>query len=363
MKPHAELPVSQDRPPDARGAMTSVAPVYLIPVVQEFRRAGHPARLLFRGLGVSEKDLDVPGFMVSHLEASLVIRRALRTLDAPGLGLELGMRTRITERGALALGLLAAETLGDAIALSLRFPRSAGYLMAVHDERSTRRHKLVVEPMFGNLDLQPFLVDLMFAAVVRLRRQVTEANYSPIAVELVRPRPAHAADYESHFKCPVHFGCAGNVLVSDAAWLDFPLPMANAMAYRLSWQLLERESERATAMSIVGFKVERAIRRALPQVAAPADIADSLHLSERTLRRKLAQEGLSFRTLLDEGRKSRALELMMSGRRSITEVTAETGFSDTRSFSRAFKRWTGRPPSEVLTGVPQSAADTGPGAG
>jgi AraC-like DNA-binding protein len=95
----------------------------------------------------------------------------------------------------------------------------------------------------------------------------------------------------------------------------------------------------------------------LPHVPAPSDVADSLNLSERTLRRKLAQEGLTYRTLLDDGRKARALELMMIGRQSIAEVTTETGFSDTRSFSRAFKRWTGLAPSKVLKGVPLAGDD------
>jgi AraC-like DNA-binding protein len=319
---------------------TRIAPVYLIPLLAAAQRAGIAGDALFNGLGFGGDDLAVPGFTVSPKEGNTVVRRALRLLAAPDLGLALGMNTRITERGALALGLLAAATLGDATSLSLQFPGSAGYLLAVHEERDTRLQLLVAEPMFGNHDIAHFLVDIMFAGSVRMRRQVTETSYAPTTVDLVRPKPANAAAYERHFACPVRFGRSRNVLASALTWLDYPLPMGNAMAYRQSRQLLEQELERASASSALGLAVERAVRRALPSAVALADMAKSLNLSERSLRRKLAQEGLSLRGHLDAARKTRALELMTGARRSITEVALQTGFSDVRAFSRAFKRWT-----------------------
>jgi hypothetical protein len=167
--------------------------VYLIPLLAEAQRAGFAGDALFHSLGLVADDLDVPGFAVSPNEANTVVRRALRLLDAPELGLKLGMHTRITERGAMALGLMAAATLGDAIALTLEFPGSAGYLMWVHAERDRLLHRIIAEPMFGNDDIAPFLVDIMFAGSVRLRRQVSRTHYAPSSVELVRSRPPNAA--------------------------------------------------------------------------------------------------------------------------------------------------------------------------
>ena len=343
-----------ERPARLVGALvpsTRVAPVYLIPLLAATERAGIASDALFHGLGLVAADLDVPGFVLSPTEANTVVRRALRLLDVPDLGLTLGMHTRITERGALALGMLGAATLGESIELTLQFPGSAGYLLAVHAEQDERLHLVIAEPMLGNDDIAPFLVDIMFAGAVRLRRQVTGKHYAPTTVELTRPRPLNAAAYEQHFACPVYFGRSRNVLASAVSWLDHPLPQANAMAYPLSHQLLVSEFERAAAPSPLGLAVERAIRRALPRALAPADLARSLNLGERSLRRKLAQEGLSFRALLDMAHKARALELMAGTGRSLTEIAMLTGFSDVRAFSRAFKRWTGRPPSALQAAV------------
>jgi AraC-like DNA-binding protein len=86
-------------------------------------------------------------------------------------------------------------------------------------------------------------------------------------------------------------------------------------------------------------------------------VAHALNLSERSLRRKLEQEGLSFRGLLDEARKVRALELMAGDGNLLTDIALQTGFSDVRAFSRAFKRWTGRPPSSLRAAVRQPGVD------
>ncbi|MBK1715478.1 hypothetical protein CKO43_22245 [Rubrivivax gelatinosus] len=360
VKQSSDAPAPPESAHGSRAASTRIAPVYLIPLLAALQQDGFDSDRLFHGLGLTAGDLAVPGLTVSPDEANTVVRRALRLLDAPDLGLSLGIQTRITERGAMALGLLAAATLGDAIALALRFPQSAGYLLAVHEERGQGLHRMVAEPTPGNVDIAPFLVDIMFAGTVRLRRQVTESNYAPVSVELVRARPANAAAYERHFACPVRFGCSRNVLTSQLSGFDFALPMANTMAYRLSRQLLERELERTGSPSVLGLAVERAIRRALPLTAAPADLASALNLSERSLRRKLAQEGLSIRSLLDQARKARALELMSGARRSLTEVALQTGFSDVRAFSRAFKRWTGKPPSTLRGAAPAALAVQAP---
>jgi AraC-like DNA-binding protein len=125
--------------------------------------------------------------------------------------------------------------------------------------------------------------------------------------------------------------------------------------------LLEREADRARTPSALGMVVERAIRRVDPLAVAPADLASSLNLSERSLRRKLAQEGLSVRGLLDQARKARAMELMADARGSLTNIAMQTGFSDVRAYSRAFKRWTGKSPSALHTAVQalEGAADDG----
>jgi AraC-like DNA-binding protein len=324
-----------------------VAPVVPSLLVAEAERQKISARPLFRGLNIDEADLEAQSDMISHRAAIAVVRRALRLLALADRGLELGLVTRVTQRGILALGLLAAPTLGDAIRLSLRYPQRAGYLVHIREEIAGEVSQLIAEPFLGDQDLRDFLIDLTFTATVVLRRQVTGTSCKPSSVDFVRQAPSNPAAYVSFFGCPVRFGCTRNVLSTQAKQLLMALPWADNMAYSLSSRLLQRESEQLDRMSALGHSVERAVRKSLPRIAALAEVAAALNLSERTLRRQLADAGLSYRTLLDDSRKSRALDLMAGGHRSIAQVAEAVGFAHARALARAFLRWTGETPTSV----------------
>ena len=75
-----------------------------------------------------------------------------------------------------------------------------------------------------------------------------------------------------------------------------------------------------------------------------------MKLSERTLRRKLSDEGTSIRALVAEARQRRASELLGSTSASLDAIAYELGFSSVGAFCRAFKRWTGSSPTRYRTG-------------
>lgn len=324
-----------------------VAPVIPSLMMVEANRQQFSARQILRGLGIDDIDLDTQSDMISHHAAITVVRRGLRLLELADRGLEFGLATRVTQRGILALGLLAAPTLGDAIRLSLRYPQRAGHLVHIYEEIAGETSQIVAEPFLGDQDLQDFLIDVTFTAAVVLRRQVTGTPYKPALVEFVRQPPLNRAAYDSFYGCPIRFGCPRNVLSTSAQQLQMALPWANNMAYSLSSRMLQRESEQLDRMTALGHSVERTVRRSLPHIAALAEVAAALNVSERTLRRQLADAGLSYRTLLDDSRKSRALDLMAGGHRSIAQVAEAVGFVHARAFSRAFLRWTGQTPTSV----------------
>lgn len=289
--------------------------------------------VLLRGLGLSLADLAKPGLAVSHREAIALVRRCLRLMLQPDLALRLGRQMVLTDWGTLALG------------LCLHPPASAGYLLDQREGRAPDGLVLIAEAFGGESDLQPFLVELTFAATVQQLRQTSQTLCAPAVVELMHPAPLRAAGYTAYFGCPVHFGCPQNALRMHHDWLAFRLPWASSLAHRLALRGLEREQQRWGSSSPLGLAVERTLRGLLPEVADLARVAGALSLSERSLRRHLALEGLSYRQVLDEARRSEALALMAAGPRPIAELARATGFSSHRAFARAFKRWTGQWPS------------------
>jgi len=149
-----------------------------------------------------------------------------------------------------------------------------------------------------------------------------------------------AAEYPRLFGDDVRFGRLHNRMVLETRWLDVPLPNHHALALGL----LEMESARLHRKMDLIQAVERAISRDL-QGSQLGKVASDLNVSGRTLRRRLTDHGLTFEALLEQVRRARCMGLLGNPGLSIERITQEVGYSDVRSFRRAFKRWTGLSPS------------------
>jgi AraC-like DNA-binding protein len=122
------------------------------------------------------------------------------------------------------------------------------------------------------------------------------------------------------------------------------MPNHQALAWRQALGLLELESAQLHRKMDLIQAVERAISRDL-QGSQLEKVASDLNMSGRTLRRRLTDHGLTFEALLEQVRRARTMGLLGNPGLSIERITQEVGYSDVRSFRRAFKRWTGLSPS------------------
>jgi AraC-like DNA-binding protein len=102
--------------------------------------------------------------------------------------------------------------------------------------------------------------------------------------------------------------------------------------------------------------IDRLVRLLEAEVPhSPATIAYAaaqIHTSIRTLQRRLSATGLTFTGLLDEIRRSAAIELVLAGALTGTQIAHTLGYSDQAHFTRAFKRWTGVSPRQYVAGRP-----------
>ncbi|MFT4173371.1 MAG: AraC family transcriptional regulator ligand-binding domain-containing protein [Rhodocyclaceae bacterium] len=302
---------------------------------------GYDPQMACHGLGVTLEDIETAHFRLSHFEACLIVRRALRILGDHNPGLALGQHANLGSRGILALGCMTSATLGDALNLAMAHPSEAGHLLDVSAHHAGHCMTTTLGPMFGNFDLLPFLSEKMFAGMVRLMRLVTERRCAPISVEFAHGTAQEIGRYEDFFGCRVRFGGSGYRLVMNMAWLETPLPSRCAASHQLACEILLREQQKSAPTHSLEHAILRIFRRALANPPVVEEVARMLHMSERTLRRRLSEAGLSFQGLLDECRASFVLEHLPPRQESLTALAAQLGFTDLHSFRRAFQRWTG----------------------
>jgi len=238
----------------------------------------------------------------------------------------------------------ASATVGDGIRRFARFFGLIADAVTLGIEGDDEEHCLCLAAADGG-PIPPVYVDYVFAALVSRIRMRLRPDLRVRRVELRQPEPPTAAPYGELFRAPVRFGAAADRLCFSGEEWASPMESADAALARL----LE-EHARILAQRIphaaCGFRAEalKAIAAALPEGGSAADVARALHVSVRTLQRKLVAAGTSFREVSDTVRGQLAQEYLADPRVSMAEVALLLGFSDQSSFNRAFRRWTGESP-------------------
>lgn len=185
--------------------------------------------------------------------------------------------------------------------------------------------------------------------VVALRMLVEDAGetWSPSLVTFTHLAPPNTQPFTDLFRCPVRFGAARTELVIPAAALDRKLAKADAGLSAFFERHAEETLRRMGARAEATARVRRAVTEALHAgQVSETNVAKRLEWSERTLRRRLGEEGTNFRQVLDEVRRELAQGWLAQSEMAIGEVAFLLGFSESSNFHRAFKRWTGQTPDE-----------------
>jgi AraC-like DNA-binding protein len=197
--------------------------------------------------------------------------------------------------------------------------------------------------------LAPLVVAAPVGTLTLLRELtgVSDASTTPIEAAFQHPPPANAARYQEVLGCPVHFNADELRLVIPRAVFDRPLRRADEQLFdyleRHAQALLERAVERDTASALVRQTLCARLREGEPR---QGDVARALALSERTLQRRLTEEGTSFAAILDEIRAELARMYLGDPNLAVFEVAYLVGYSEPSAFVRAFRRWTGTNPRE-----------------
>jgi len=189
-------------------------------------------------------------------------------------------------------------------------------------------------------------VDIGMSLLLDMCRLNAGAALRPLAVSLRRLRPASVLAYERFFGCAIEFAAKENALVLAAADADRPLQTSDQLLASVFDQMLAEQLARLDRSDVVARCKAAILEHLASGEASEDEAAARLHMSPRTLQRKLAEARTSYSALVDATRKDLALRYIDDPQRSITDITFSLGFAGPSSLTRAFKRWTGVSPSD-----------------
>jgi AraC-like DNA-binding protein len=284
------------------------------------------------------------GAGVTAAQEMAFIRAAVAATGRPEIGLLAGQRHRVPMFGFWGLALACSPTLGSAARVGIEYADLTHTFLRWSFRRGGRVASLTMRPARPLGDLEVFLVERDAAAVATLLGELVGRRGILREARFAYPAPAWKASYEEAFFCPVSFGADRHELRVDSAMLERPLPGGDpttaAAAEAECRKLLERLGP-GGGLTTRLRRILLASRGALP---GQADAAAQLGVSERTLRRRLAEEGASFRAVSDGVRFELVTGYLEDTSLPLDEIAARTGFSDAANLSHAFRRWTGQTP-------------------
>ncbi|MFI5541858.1 AraC family transcriptional regulator ligand-binding domain-containing protein [Nocardia sp. NPDC051900] len=322
-----------------------IPPLVLTGVVEIGQREGLPTVSWFAGTGLDPNLLVTsPELKVSYQQAATILRRAVRAMPDRPLGMQVGMRDVLLTFGMLGMAMRSCVTTADAMAVGLELHQASGSLVDLEAELFDHEVALRLRERAPEPRLIAFLCEEVLCSTVVFLRTMLGAGWSPTRIELSYTAPKYAHDYRRFFHCPVWFGADANRLVFPVADLDRPFPTPNdpirAVAIDACRRLLDIDSTRPDVVMAVESLLDHNLRHPMTM----AEIAQRLHITERTLRRQLASAGERFHSLRDRVRARRATYLLHESTLTIEAIAREVGFGDARGFRRAYIRWTGHPP-------------------
>lgn len=337
MPPHRSAPATP-----VRTTLATVGQIF----VRLLEMHGLDAAALLREQGIDPRVTADPGLRIPTAQWDALMRRAVPLIADPAFGLRAARCWHPSNLGALGHAWLAATSLRAGLELLVRYWKIIGgrwvpALRATHDEVAFELHDPYADEVAA-----PIATDITFALVLDMCRMNYGAALRPLRVELLRAKPPHHEEHTAFYGCPVRFAALRRALVLRRGDAERALPSSNRRIALALDRLIAEELARLDRGDLPARCRAILLEALAGGVPAESEMARRLHMSRRSLQRKLAARGTTFKRLVEDTRRELALRLVEDAQRSFADITFELGFSQQSAFTRAFRRWSGASPSE-----------------
>jgi AraC-like DNA-binding protein len=310
-------------------------------VIESYEQNPEP---LFKQLGLDLKLAEDPNARLPYAKVERLWQEAITLLTDPNIGFKAAELWHPSSAGALSYAWLTSASLRDAFERLVRYIRVTTDAIECHTEES-EHHFSFFHAFTSEATYIPELVDFHLATIMNLCRKNYGASLNPVTVNISRSAPKDSGTYFAFFRCPVHFDSPQDSLTFTKKVIDERLGSGNPMLAQLHDQFMIKYLANLDADNIIE-RIKSIIIEQLPSGnVTDNSVANALNMSRRTIHRRLQQEGTTFRVILNEVRGELADQYIQDSSLNLNEISYLLGFSEMSSFSRAFKRWKGAPPS------------------
>jgi AraC-like DNA-binding protein len=305
---------------------------------------GIRASAVLRRAGLPQGFVEQPRVLLKTEELFALWRAVGEVSTNPAIGLQLGTETKTEGFHPIGLAALSSENFGAAIDQMARY-KQLTCPEEILQQKDDEEWSIQFRWLLADEAEPPVLTECCFAWVLSIARHGTGTRLSPLRVEFLQSRP-HVKTIERHFGCAVVCGGTRNAIVFRAADAHRPFVTRNAELLAMLAPQFEEELKQENGDENFVERVRMAIQQRMTgRRPTVDDIANALHISSRTIQRRLQDEGSSFQGVLEEARHQLARQYLNNSVLELSEAAYLLGYNDANSFVRAFRTWEGVPPA------------------
>lgn len=312
---------------------------------------GIPVQRLIGQLGLDAATLVEPLERVAKQDFENLLLACLLESGDDLLGFHIGNQVRLANYGVLVNLVMGAPTIGEAMAVVLRYQSLAGgdcHVFSVEREKADVR--VIFRTSHSNRTVDRHVADSIFSLTIKVVRTLLgDEGVGPTWVTLRHRAPtAEMRDaYQAHFRCPVNYDAEQHALLISREVLAMPMNLYDMGQLRAAEEQARQQLLRQQRGSDWLADLRQILSESLEQGEARRELlAGQMNISPSTLDRRLKTAGISWQQLLDSVRARRARELIADPGMTLQAIARKLGFSDARAFQRRFHHWTGVSPSE-----------------
>ena len=332
------------------------APFKLAALVDTLRAQGIPAEECLRGVGVEAHELGDATVRTSVRQYAHACMNALSLGPDARTPFQVGSRLHLLAYGMYGYALMSCLSLRDYFNLGVKYHLLATPILTI-EWREIPESAIWMFPdeftFAPAAELRQFLIEQQFTQHVTHLQDVAGRDIRPAKAFFSYSTPAHSGIYEEYLGCPCIFNQDRCELHYDSSILDQRPPLAHHLTSAMFQETCDYLITKAKSSSGVAGEIYQMLIRKPGRIQSMDDIAQALHMTSRTLRRRLDEEGSSFSDILDDVHRSISIEYLKSTYMTIDDIGSLVGFNDAANFRKAFKRWTGKTPSEIRRDAPK----------
>lgn len=324
-------------------AVVRVGPLMSIPALLE--EHGCEAEPFLNSLGFKLSHFEDPDFELPYIHTSRLIARCVQETGCDHFGLMIGMRAEPSSLGIAGFMLRTAHDVDTALHALKRH-------LDLHDQGGTV--SLVTNGEFTSLGYRvhlsgvsasPQIYDNSIVLACKIMRSLCDQDWNPAEVQLSRPTPQNPVLYGQFFKAPIRYNATESAIVFPTHWLQHKLPSEDPLLFDYLEQKAA-ELHQGKTLDLVN-QIHRFVRNSLiTQECTACAAAQDLGIHERTLNRRLQQQGTTFRREVSQVRYAMARGFLANSEATNAEIALALGYTNATTFSRSFKRWSGLSPAQ-----------------